>query len=133
MPNVYTGPSSPFPKMESIRMNQIADGTSSTLMIFELSWDGLTPAPGCHRAWQRGISWNNDSTGSKNVTNAMTTVKYNGGGNWNDVSMGSNHTGKGTNIAFADCSIHYIRGNVDLNRILKPLASRNGGETIGDY
>ena len=31
----------------------------------------------------RGIDWNNDSTGSRNVANAMNTVKYNGGGNWN--------------------------------------------------
>ncbi|CAN5381930.1 DUF1559 domain-containing protein [soil metagenome] len=132
MPGVYGGPTTPYPRMESIRMAQITDGNSNTLMIFEVAWNGLAVSPGSHRAWQRGHAWNNDSTGCKNVTNAMNTVKYNGGGNWNDISMGSNHT-NGCNVAFADGSIHFLRKNIDLNTVLLPLASRNGNESISDY
>jgi prepilin-type processing-associated H-X9-DG protein len=118
--------------MASITLTQITDGTSNTLMIFEVAWNGLETSPGSLRAWQRGISWATDSTSSKNVKNAMNTVKYNGGGNWNDISMGSNHT-NGCNVAFADGSVRFLRRSTDLNTIMLPLASRNGGETLGDY
>ena len=56
------------PKMESIKLTQVPDGTSHTLMIFEVAWTGLEVAPGSHRSWVRGIAWDNDSTSSKNVT-----------------------------------------------------------------
>jgi prepilin-type processing-associated H-X9-DG protein len=62
----------------------------------------------------------------------MRTVKYNGGGNYNDISMGSNHPG-GCMVCFGDGSVRFLRESVDLNRVLKPLASRNGGEVIPDF
>ena len=62
----------------------------------------------------------------------MKTVRYNGGGNYNDISMGSNHTG-GCNVAFGDGSVRFLRESVDLNTVLKPLASRAGGETVTNY
>ncbi len=107
----------------------ITDGTSNTLMLFEVAWKGLEVAPGALRAWPRGCHWGDDCTAMKNVTNAMRTVKYNGGGNFNDVSMGSNHTG-GCNVALGDGSIRFVRESVDLNRVLKPMASRAGGEVV---
>lgn len=118
----------PIPKPMSITLGTIGDGTSYTLMIFEVAWQGLENPPGSLRAWQRGIAWNNDSTSSKNVTNAMRTVKYNGGGNYNDISMGSNHLGRGCNVALCDASVRFFLESVDLNGVLKPMASRWGGE-----
>ena len=59
----------------------------------------------------------------------MKTVKYNGGGNWNDVSMGSNHN-NGCNVAYGDGSVKFLQKNIDLDKVLKPLASRNGGEVV---
>jgi hypothetical protein len=96
-------------------------------MVFEVAWQGLERAPGSLRAWQRGYAWDNDTTCSKNVTNAMNTVKYNGGGNYNDISMGSNHPA-GCNAAMGDCSVQFLRRTLDLNRVLLPLASRLGAE-----
>jgi len=107
----------------------ITDGTSNTIMLFESAWKGLEVSPGSLRAWPRGCSWGNDCTAIKNVTNAMRTVKYNGGGNYNDVSMGSNHTG-GCNVAMGDGSVRFLRESTDLNSVLKPMASRAGGETF---
>lgn len=121
----------PIPPPSGITITDITDGTSNTLLLFEFSWFGLETAPGSFRAWQRGIAWNNDSSCSKNVTNAPGTVKYNGGSNYNDASMGSNHTG-GFNVAMADGSIRFLRNSIDLNKVLLPMASRNGGEIIAD-
>ncbi len=126
-PAVISSPTTPA--MQSIRLNQVTDGTSNTLMIFEVAWSGLEVSPGSHRSWVRGIAWSNDSTGCKNVTFGMRAVKYNGGGNWNDVSMGSNHT-NGCNAAYGDGSVRFLKKTIDLNKVLKPLASRNGGESF---
>ncbi len=116
----------------AVKITDITDGTTNTLLMFETSWRGMETAPNSFRAWPRGIQWANDSNSSKNVTNAMRTVKYNGGGNYNDISMGSNHSG-GCNVAFADGSIRFLRESVDLNTVLKPLASRAAGEVIPSF
>lgn len=115
-----------------VRIADISDGTSNTLMLFEIAWKGLEVNPGTLRAWQRGLNWDNDSCSSRNVANAMNTVKYNGGGNYNDISMGSNHTG-GCNVAFGDGSVRFLKSNIDLNLVLLPLASRNGTEVIPSF
>jgi prepilin-type N-terminal cleavage/methylation domain-containing protein/prepilin-type processing-associated H-X9-DG protein len=113
----------------AVKLTDITDGTSNTLMIFEVAWRGLELSPGSLRAWPRGCNWTSDDTGSKNVANAMRTVRYNGGGNYNDISMGSNHTG-GCNTAMGDGSVRFLRESIDLNRVLLPMASRSGGEVI---
>lgn len=123
----YPGPSTSAPTTPaSVKIVQITDGTSNTLMLFEMSWVGLETT---YRSWVRGGGWNTDYSAARNVTNAMRTVKYANGNNYNDVSMGSNHTG-GCNVAFGDGTVRFMRDSVDLNRVLKPLASRNGGETV---
>jgi len=109
----------------------ISDGTSNTLMLFEVAWSGLELSPNGLRAWPRGCAWNSDCTSMKNVANAMKTVRYNGS-NFNDVSMGSNHTG-GCNAALGDGSVRFLRDSVDLNLVLKPLASRAGGEVVSNF
>jgi prepilin-type N-terminal cleavage/methylation domain-containing protein len=113
-----------------VRIKDITDGTSKTLMHFEVAWKGLEESPATYRSWIRGICWNNDSNASKNVRNAMNTVRYNGGSNFNEVSMGSNHPG-GCGIAMADTSVRFLSADVDVNTVLLPLASRAGGELTG--
>ena len=108
------------------------DGTSNTLMVFEVAWTGLEASPGSLRSWVRGANWSSDANDRKNVANAMHTVKYNGGGNYNDISMGSNHA-NGCNVAFGDGSVRFLSDTIDLNRVLLPLASRNGGETMPSF
>jgi prepilin-type N-terminal cleavage/methylation domain-containing protein/prepilin-type processing-associated H-X9-DG protein len=114
---------------EGVRISMITDGTSNTLMVFEVAWKGLELSPGSLRAWVRGVTWLSDSTGAKNVQNAMNTVRYNGGGNYNSISMGSNHSG-GCNVGYADGSTRFLSKNVDLNNVLLPMASRAGSESV---
>jgi prepilin-type N-terminal cleavage/methylation domain-containing protein len=114
---------------EGVRIAMVTDGTSNTLMVFESAWKGLDLSPGSYRAWVRGISWNGDSTGAKNVQNAMNTVRYNGASNFNSISLGSNHPG-GCNGGIADGSVRFLSKNIDLNLVLLPMASRAGGESV---
>lgn len=116
----------------AVKLTDVGDGTSNTLFLFEVAWTGLEVAPGSLRSWVRGALWDNDVTCMKNVTNAMRTVKYNGGGNYNDISMGSNHSG-GCNVVLGDGSVRFLRDSVDLNSVLKPLASRAGNEIVSNY
>jgi prepilin-type N-terminal cleavage/methylation domain-containing protein/prepilin-type processing-associated H-X9-DG protein len=116
-------------KPASVTMTGITDGTSNTLMVMEMGWKGMEVSPGSYRSWVRGCSWDGDCTASKNVANAPRTVKYNGGGNYNDISAGSNHSG-GFNAAMGDGSVRFLRDSIDLNTVLKPMASRAGGEVI---
>jgi prepilin-type N-terminal cleavage/methylation domain-containing protein/prepilin-type processing-associated H-X9-DG protein len=115
-----------------VKINDITDGTSNTLMVFEIAWTGLERSPGSLRSWVRGAAWNTDDVAARNVRNAMRTVKYNGGGNYNDISMGSNHPG-GCNVLMGDGSVRFLSETIDLNRVLLPLASRSGGEVLSGY
>ena len=117
---------------EGVTMAAVTDGLSNTMMVFEMAWQGLELNPGAYRSWVRGCAWRNDCTAMKNVQNAMNTVKYLNGNNYNSISMGSNHSG-GCNVCFGDGSVRFLRRSVDLNRVLLPLASRSGGEVIGDF
>lgn len=124
---MVAGAASPAPKSVGVRIADILDGTSNTLMVVESSFTGLDAAS--YRSWVRGIGWNNDSTSSKNITNAMNVQTYTTTGTYNDVSMGSNHSG-GCNAVLGDGSCRFLRASIDLNKVLKPMASRAGGETF---
>jgi len=116
----------------AVKIGDITDGTSNTMMIAEWAWQGLEATPGALRAWQRGGLWDNDFPACKNIGSSMRTVRYITNTNHNDISIGSNHTG-GCNIAFGDGGVRFIRESIDLNKVLLPLASRNGGEVVTDY
>lgn len=124
---VTANPLQPSP----VRIKDVQDGTSKTIMAFEVAWQGLEQDPSSLRSWVRGICWGNDSTGAKNVRNAMKVVRYNGGSNWNDISMGGNHPA-GCTVAMADASVRFLGETVDVNTVLLPLASRAGSETTAE-
>jgi prepilin-type N-terminal cleavage/methylation domain-containing protein/prepilin-type processing-associated H-X9-DG protein len=108
-----------------VTIGAITDGTSNTLLVGELSWKDAN----CYRPWTRG--WDSDAmAASKNVTNPMNAVPYNGSSNFNDVSFGSQHAGGGANFLLADGSVRFLRQSIDINAY-KAAASRDGGETLG--
>jgi prepilin-type N-terminal cleavage/methylation domain-containing protein len=138
IPTVYTG--SVVPPSGGVRIVDITDGTSTTLMVFEASWDVTG-----FRSWTRGFAWTNGATVttndglcSKNVTAVIgfpgSTVAQKGvTPHFNDISMGSMHVG-GLNVTMGDGSVHFFSNSTDLTTVLQPLASRAGGEVVtGSY
>jgi len=111
----------------TVKMGSVTDGHSNTLMVGELSMNipATTPAiPNHYRSWNRG---NNAGSGAtKNIMNPINSTFYNGSNNFNDISMGSNHT-NGANFTLGDGSVRFINQSIDLS-IYKAAASINAGE-----
>jgi prepilin-type N-terminal cleavage/methylation domain-containing protein/prepilin-type processing-associated H-X9-DG protein len=120
---VGSNPTKPY----GVALTDIRDGTSKTIMVMEMAWSDM--GANSLRSWMRGAAWNNDMTAVKNVANGMRTAKYVTVGNYNSVSMGSNHPG-GCNVAMADGSVSFLTEDIDLNTVLLPLSSRAGTENV---
>lgn len=108
-----------------VKLVQITDGTSNTLMLGEHSWSKANT----YRVWIRGAYSVDELTASRNVANTMCSTGYNGVDNFNDVSFGSMHASKGATFAFADGTARYILPSISFGVFLG-AASRNGNETF---
>ena len=109
-----------------IRLADVIDGTSNTLMVGEIS---LVPNPSTlnqYRTWIRG---NNGGSGAtKNVSNVINVVFYNGSTNFNNLSFGSEHPG-GCNFLLGDASVRFIAQTIDFP-MYQGLASMESRETV---
>jgi prepilin-type processing-associated H-X9-DG protein len=110
----------------AVRLHDITDGTSNTILVGELSWgNSSTPVP--YRGWNRGCGHATSTygcEGCRNVAFSINTPASATAGN--DLALGSLHPG-GANFALCDGSVQYITENVSLS-VLLSAASRNGGE-----
>ncbi|NBW96834.1 MAG: DUF1559 domain-containing protein [Planctomycetia bacterium] len=127
----FTTSSSPS-KTVGVKAAEITDGTSKTLMVLEVAWQGLEESipgssSGSLRSWVRGAGWNRSGVTIKNVKYGMRVSRYTGN-DFNDVSMGSNHVG-GCTVVFADGHLQLLSETIDLNSVLLPLASRGAADT----
>jgi prepilin-type processing-associated H-X9-DG protein len=115
-----------------VRLTDCTDGTSTTLLVGELSWIDCN----CFRPWTRGWGGGNTNAAAgqaKNIDQVAGTLNqtpYNGTSNFNDVSFGSQHP-NGANFCFTDGSVHFLSRSIAMTTYLS-LASRNGGEVIPD-
>jgi prepilin-type N-terminal cleavage/methylation domain-containing protein/prepilin-type processing-associated H-X9-DG protein len=112
-----------------VQLTDVTDGLSNTLMVGELSWTlPLTnPAPTPHwKAWTKG------GTATPAVKNISAPINsntvYDGATNFNDISLGSNHTG-GCNFAFGDGSARFVNSNIDMNTY-QALSTIAGKEVV---
>jgi prepilin-type N-terminal cleavage/methylation domain-containing protein len=105
-----------------VRLTDVADGASNTLMVGELSWVNRVTGTR-YRTWLRGCDGNNVCAGAKNVANAINTPSI---ALFNDMAFGSQHLG-GTHFCFGDGSVRFVRDTLPLTTY-RALASRNGGE-----
>ncbi len=110
-----------------VRLTDVTDGTSNTLMVGEISIQipSTTPVTINHyRSWIRG---NNGGSGiTKCVTNPINSTFYNGSTNFNEISFSSNHT-NGCNFLNGDGSTRYLPQTIDL-AVYKAIASMSSGE-----
>jgi len=119
-------------KLTSVRLELVTDGTSNTIMLGEMSWDSQQFGTR-YRSWLRGgDSGGCFCVGARNATNAINSgMKANLIAQYNEVPMGSMHPG-GALFGLGDGSGRFISESIDMN-VYRSLASRNGGEVVGDY
>ncbi|WP_425617129.1 DUF1559 domain-containing protein [Anatilimnocola sp. NA78] len=126
MMSQYRTASGSVSSLRNIRLADVTDGTSNTLMLAERSRHLPSGQTNDYRSWIRGNSGGSGAT--KNVTNPINGVFYNGSNNFNDISFGSAHPG-GCHFALGDASLRFISANIDMN-IYMASASMGGGEVV---
>jgi len=105
-------------------LKDFTDGTSTTFLLGELSWENAN----CYRNWVRGLSSSTSHPAAKNVLNGIGVTPYNGSNNFNDVSFGAEHPG-GCQFALGDASVRFVSKTIDIIAY-RAAASRDGGEAL---
>lgn len=111
-------------KDSKTRIADIIDGTSNTVMVGEISWDGAN----VYRTWHRGCD-GTACASAKNILNGLNTTPYisTAPANFNEVSFGSQHPG-GAQFAVSDGSVRFLSETVDL-ALYKAAADCAGKES----
>jgi prepilin-type N-terminal cleavage/methylation domain-containing protein/prepilin-type processing-associated H-X9-DG protein len=126
-----------FPVDGSIRVEDISDGTSQTIMMGECAgrpqlWHAGQVVPD---SWLSGGPWaSRNLLWCRGATQDGTDFYGNCAINCtNDREVYSFHTG-GANVGFADGSVHFLGADLDI-RVFARLATRAGGEVVSadDY
>lgn len=107
-----------------VRLADVIDGTSNTLMLAERSRQLPAGQSNDYRTWIRGNS--GGSGACKNVSHPINSVFYNGSNNFNHIAFGSEHPA-GCQFALGDASVKFINQQIDFN-LYMALASMNGAE-----
>ncbi|GDX90703.1 MAG: DUF1559 domain-containing protein [Planctomyces sp.] len=127
----------------NIKMRDITDGTSNTIMIGESRTSVYVKDGQQMDYWQFGCpqsgGWVYGGLGGTEYSEGLgsAVVKINANidptihGVLMEMSFGSYHVG-GAQFAMADGSVRFISENVDL-RLYQSLATRGNGEIVGDF
>ncbi|MBY0327690.1 DUF1559 domain-containing protein [bacterium] len=106
-----------------VRLSNIKDGTSSTLMIGE-----DTPIENYHSA---AFYANGDYASTHAPLNYVPKPSTPGDW-WNVISFRSKHSG-GASFAFVDGSVKFLTNNIDYTNVYKPLSTKDAEEIIPNY
>lgn len=114
-------------RITKVSDRDVNDGMSNTIMVGEISNHRTLAGADMvgYRKWYRGAE-GSASAGSKNIAYPINSTTYNGASNFNDISLGSNHTG-GTQVLMGDGVVRFVSENIDMT-ILLGAASRDSGE-----
>jgi prepilin-type N-terminal cleavage/methylation domain-containing protein len=126
-----------FP-LSHLPVSKITDGSSNTILFGEMSWDAGPQEPWIVGSTSRNQNPVTSSYGvvynAKNIRylpNERRFVDQNGKVEAlsTNMSLGSNHPG-GTHVVMSDGAARFIRNEIDLEGVYKPMASRESGETF---
>lgn len=106
-----------------VRLSNIKDGTSNTMMIGE-----DTPIENYHSA---AFYANGDYASTHAPLNYVPKPSTPGDW-WNVISFRSKHSG-GASFAFADGGVKYLTNNIDYTNVYKPLSTKDAEEVIPNY
>ena len=129
--------------VNGVKLKEVSDGTTMTIMYGELSWDiGYDPAGDSNgsapRPWIVGSTSGGSAFGwvenAKNIVYAINEIPYFDENHvkkekLTNISLGSNHPG-GTHVVMCDGSAHFLSEDTDVEAVLRPLASRASEEII---
>ncbi|MFM7039926.1 MAG: DUF1559 domain-containing protein [Planctomycetaceae bacterium] len=127
----------------NVRMRDITDGTSNTIMIGESRTSTYSKDGQQMDYWQFGCpqsgGWVYGGIGgteySEGLGSAVVRINANLDPNMHGVlmemSFGSYHVG-GAQFTMGDGSVRFISENIDLN-LYRSLATRGNGEVVGDF
>ena len=128
----------------NVKLGQITDGTSNTLMLGEISWQNM----GAYHVWTAGMIIKIGAEHCyypccRNVANAPNSTPYTSPdpagvalgwpafltSNFANTSFGSDHPNGMTNFALADGSVRGFTPSISLG-VYMSLASYNGDEPV---
>lgn len=112
-------------KDSKVKLTQVTDGTSNTIMVGETSFNANLPG---YRMWIRGCNNSPTCASIHNVTFPLNSNPFTGSARFMDISFGSEHAGS-TNFAMGDGTVRSISNSVDFNNYQR-LATRDGNESV---
>lgn len=111
-----------------VKIAEVTDGTSNTLIVGEVSWQGS----GYYRMFNRGYYYEDPASGRGTLLLLARSVYYpinsKYTATWNNQCFGSNHPG-GAQFTMVDGSARFVSQTIDMPVYLA-LASRNGSEAV---
>ncbi|MCA8982633.1 MAG: DUF1559 domain-containing protein [Planctomycetaceae bacterium] len=144
-PDATRSPNGMFWRNSKVRMRDITDGTSNTLMVGERAWEVANPV-GTPFACRAGVVFGEQITNEQSEVHrglgATSSPLNYANGNCNK-GFSSQHKG-GVQFVLADGSVRFLSENINFNSeftggtnavdtTLERLASRNDGQVVGEY
>jgi prepilin-type N-terminal cleavage/methylation domain-containing protein/prepilin-type processing-associated H-X9-DG protein len=122
-----TGTDGMFWINSKVRIKEITDGTSNTLLMGERSRQNLTTSSSALAVG--GWAWCNSNSMEDFTMNSSFAME--GFRSHDFTQFGSLHGGaSGANFTFADGSARFISASIDQRTVFQPICTRQGGEVV---